>query len=394
MEIYFAPDDDHPADARVGHELALLDGLITPKEGVTLATHGYGVSALVRYLFEHEAGADNFILDTYQAINQGTHAAAALQASTTTDIRQEWQAILEDLVRGNIFADVTWPVIEARSLPSLLEVSDAADTTGTVVQTMNDLSGMLATVTLDNQEWTSLHRLEFWTEEADCGLSLLGVRADGGRDLVARGTGSVSHSDPAQLQSLYDRLLVLVANPRFQGPDYNGSREVTLQGRVRVAEVQPYYPRLSFHLQINTEWDDESLSVAHEMNIWNADGDFTNGVFTAAWDSTIDDGAVRFVGEITVNIDPQFEGITSWNARTAIWHSDDTGFAYEAAGGAVPTTNFFPFSYSAWLEELATCSGINSLTMTEVNNEGTRNLVNYSCAYSSYLKFFFENPME
>jgi hypothetical protein len=393
MEIYFAPNDEYPSWGRADRELALLDGLLTPAQGLNLTRHGYGLSSLIRYLYQHEAAADNFILDTYVGINGGAHAAAALQAATTTDISAEWQAILEDLVRGNIYADVTWPVIQASSPAGLLTVGGDADTTGTITRQLSDLSGLLATVDLDYDQWSTLHRLEFFTEPADCGVSLLGVNADGDRQLLVSGTGRVTHHDPAFLQAQYEQLLVLVSNPRFEEPTYDGARQVSLQGRVRTAQVQAIYPRLSFHLQCDVQWDDESSSVNQEINIWNVEGNWADGFFNASWDSTVDDGAVRFVGQISAAIHPELQSVTSWSVNTGIWHSDNTGYEYSASGTVVPMTNLNLLSFSAWLEDVATCSGVTSVNLTEVNNLGSRATTGFSCRNSSYVKFFFENPL-
>ena len=392
MEIYFAPSDEYPSAARLGRELELLNGLLTPRDGLTSGEHGYGVSSLIRYLFAQEDGADNFILATYQAIARGTHAVAALQAATTIDIPQRWQTILEELLLGNIYADVTWPVIDAQSRPTLLSVGSAVDTTGTLSGSMNDTGGLLARVELDYADWSDEHRVVLWTEPADLGLSVLGVKPDGSREVLASGTGQVSLTDPAALQESYDEFLVLVASSRFQGPGYDGSRPMTLQGRVRSAPVAYNFPRLSYHLQLDALWDDDATTVNQEINIYNADGSFVDGVFTAVWDSTIDEGAVRFVGEITAVVDPEFSRVSSWTARTAIWHSDDTGYEYEAAGGQVPATNLYPHSFSAWLEGTDTCGALDTVTMTEVDNAGSRSLTGHSCRSSSYVKFFFEDP--
>ncbi len=393
MENYFSSQEGYPSAARLGHELELLNGLLSPREGLTWGEHGYGVSSLIRYLFLHEPSADNFIQSTYEAVAAGTHAAAALQAATTIDIAGQWPRILEDLLRGHIYSDVTWPVIQTQPRPTLLTVATAADTTGTLTRTMPDLSGRLATLNLDNADWSSLHRLVLWTEQADCGVSVLGVKADGLRELVDHGTGSLTLWDPAMLQNLYDQLLVLVSNPRFQGPDYDGERSVTLQARVRTAAPVYTYPRLSFHLQCDAFWNDDSSTINQEINIWNVDGDFTDGHFTAAWDSTIDDGAVRFTGMLDVRVDAGFSQVDSWSARMEIWHFDDTGVRYQASGGAVPATNHSLLSFSAWLEGTETCGALDSVDLLEVNNVGSRSLVSHDCRSTSYVKFFFENPI-
>lgn len=392
MEIYFAPSDEFPSVARLGHELDLLNGLLTPRDGMYLDQHGYGVSSLIRYLAENEPAADNFILDTYQDIKNGEHAAAALQANTTIDISGQWQHILEELVQGHIFADVTWPVLDAYSSTSLLQVNSATDTTGTVSRQMADLSGLLADVTLDRSDWTAEHRLEFWCHQASCEVSVFGVKEDGSLDLVGPSADRVILTEPAALQAQYQQLLVLVGNSSFTGPDYEGPSTVTLEARVRTGETPLTYTRLSFHLQFDAIWDNETLTSNQEINIWNVDGTFADGMFTADWDSTIDDGAVRFVGQITVTIAPDFDGVTSWSARTRIWHFDNTGSDYQASGGPVPTTNLFPDTFSAWIEGEGACDVINSVSMTEVNNLGSRNLVDRSCRQSSYVIFSFENP--
>ena len=195
METYFAPPD-YQTISRIGHELELLNGLLTPRDGLTLGQHGYGVSSLIRYLAQTEQGGDNFVQNLYEDLTSGTHAAAALQAATSTDIPAQWQHILEELVLGNIYDDVTWPVLDAQAGPNLLSVGSAADTTGTLSGRMNDLSGLLATVELDYADWTSEHRLELWAEQADIGLSVLGITTAGDRHLVAHGTPSVTLTDP------------------------------------------------------------------------------------------------------------------------------------------------------------------------------------------------------
>jgi hypothetical protein len=389
IEDYFSADPSYCSEARGGREVTLLDGLLVPRSGLDLGEHGYGLSSLIRFLFEAEPTGDDFILATYQAIKTGTHAAAALQASTSVDLTDRWMEMLEDLVEGDIYSDVTWSIIAAQPVRQLMSISSAADSTGTVSWDMPDLSGRIGYVNLNAYEYEQNQRLVFWCDEAsEYGLSVYGVQA-GTMTFLSHAYGKVTLSNLPNLNETFDQVMILVSNQRFQAPDYNGSTRVVLQGRLRESEAERFYTHGKIRIQYDADWSNTSSTIFNqEMNFVEVPGAFSGTSFSATWDST-DSQGVHYWGHLTATLDPADLHVTSWSARNqASWEEGSRDF--QASGGELPVVDLNAPSLESRIEGAETCNSIGSMSAAYYDAEGqpTRQLDGYDCSTGSYVKVF------
>jgi hypothetical protein len=387
IEDYFAPGEEYCSAARGGRELALMDGLLVPREGRPMGEHGYGLSSLIRFLYEAEPGGDAFILDTYQDIKAGMHAAAALQANTTVDLTDRWMEILEELLSGNIYSDVTWATILDHPIRRLMSISGAADSTGTVNWDMPDLSGRLAYIDLNDTEFEDNQRLVFWCDAAEYGLTAYGIAPPDNMEFLSHAYGKVTLSNLPNLNENYDQVMLLVSNQHFAGPDYTGPTEIALEGRLRESEPLPHYTHGALRIQYDADWSNGVHQVNQEMNFAEVRGTFSGTTFTASWDSTgFND--VHHSGHLTANLDPSDLHVISWSARNYSWMDDGTSSDFQASGGVLPDVAVYNNSMDARIEGVETCGAIGGLSVTFINSDGEtyRSLDGYTCSTGSYVK--------
>ena len=388
IEDYFAPNASYCSAARRGRELTLLDGLLVPRSGTSLAEHGYGISSLIRFLFEAEPDGDAFILDTYENIKAGMHAAAALQAGTTVDISDRWMEILEDLVEGDIYSDVTLTTVITRPVSELMCITSPADSTGTVSWDMPDLSGRIAYVSLNNPGYTQNQRLEFWCDAAEYGLTVYACTSSNTLGFLSHAYGKVTLTNLPSLNESYYELIILVSNQHFEGPDYTGPTSISLEGRLRQSEeVEHHYTHGAVRIQYNADWSNVgSTTYNQEMNFIEVPGSFTGNMFSATWDST-DSSGVHCTGHISATLDPTDMHVVNWSASN--YATSDQGTRDFAAGGTdLPDVNVGSTSLTSIIEGETTCNAIDYLSAAYLDADGepTRQLDGYTCSSGSYVR--------
>ena len=390
IEDYYAPSEEYCSSARGGRELALLDGLLAPRTGRDLADHGYGLSSLIRYLYEAEPDGDDFILATYQDIKAGTHPAAALQANTTVDISDSWMEIIEELVAGNIYPDVTLSTLIAQPLiHEVLDINSAADTSGTTSWNMPDLSARIGYVNLNSYAYTQYDRLEFWADAAEYGLSVYGVQPPATLQFLSHAYGKVTLTNLPSLNQNYDQVMVLVTNQHFAGPAYDGTTSLNLEGRLRHTDPPEHeFTHGKIRIQYDADWSTSSSTLYNqEMNFVEVPGTFSGTSFSATWDSTGTNG-VHYSGHITATMDPSDYHVLTWSARNRASMDSGASSDFQASGGELPDVTITQSSYDSRIEGAETCGAIGSLSVTYINDSGEayRTLDGYGCSSGSYVK--------
>lgn len=390
IEDYFAPNPEYCSAARGGRELALLDGLLVPGTGHTMGQHGYGVSSLIRYLAETEG--DGFILDTFEGIKSGQHAVAALQASTTTDISDQWLDILEELVTGNIYSDVTLGVVLGYPAPVLLQIDSAADSVASNLMHFPDLSGQTYFVNYPHYEFNTNQRLQFWCDVPEYGLAVFGLTYPDTLQLLGHAYGPVTVGNLPFVKEHYGSLLLLVSNQHLAGPDYLGPSDITLQARLRETEAAPQYDHGQIRIRYEADWSNGSHVVYQDMNFTEVPGTFTGTSFSASWDSTATNG-VHYSGHLSVVLDPGDLHALSWSARNYSWMDDGTSADFQASGTVLPVVTSTQSDLDTRIEGTETGGAIGGLSVTYVNSEGEtyRTLDSWTCNSGSYVKVLLYN---
>lgn len=391
IEDYFAPNPEYCSEARGGRELTALDGLITPA-GRSLANHGYGQSSIIRYLAEVED--DDFILKTFADISTGTHAVEALQSQTETDLQDVWRDLLEELVTGKIYSDVTLPVLVNYGPPTILTIGSAADSVGSSGLAYPDLSGQPYFLRwTEGYYFNDNQRLEFWCDASEYGLSIYGVKEPGTRELLGHAYGKVVINNLAAVRENYTVLMALVSNHQLSGPNYSGTTGITLESRLRESENFGRYDHARVRIKYEADWSTSpDNTYGQEMNFTEVWGSFDGTTFTASWDSTNSSGTQRS-GHIIVTLDPTTLDVLSWSARNYSLGVNGSSSNFQASGGAVPTDFHNSVYLDAIVEDEETCGSINNLSVTFIDEDGivTRNLDGYTCNPSSYVKVLMNN---
>jgi hypothetical protein len=386
IEDYFAFDDSYCSAARGGRELAPLDGILVAGSSHTMGEHGYGMSALIRYLAESEG--DGFILETFQDIKAGQHAVAALQENTETDISDEWMEILEELITGNIYSDVTVAHVLNYAGGSFMHIYSAADSVASRTLRYPDLSGQTFILDYENSyEFAANQRLEFWCDAQEYGLSVFGCILPDTLDLLGHAYGKVTLSNLSFLQDRYAGLVLLVSNQRMQGPDYLGTTDITLESRLRRSELAPAYDHGKILIRYEADWSNGQHTMYQDMTFVEVPGTFSGNTFAASWDSTGTNG-VHYAGHINVTLDPGDRHALSWSARNYSWMDDGTSSEFIASGGELPEVSATTTFLDTRIEGETTCGSIGGLSVTFINSEGEtyRTLDGYTCNSGSFVK--------
>ncbi len=391
IEDYFAPNPEYTSAARRGRELTALDGIINP-QGRSLAEHGYGQSSIIRYLAETEG--DDFILKTYADISTGTHAVAALQNQTETDLQDVWADLLEELVTGKIYSDVTIPVLVKYGYYFMQTINSAADSVGTHALDYPDLSGQTYYVGWgDGYLFNANQRLEFWCDAPEYGLSIYGLKEPDTRDLLGHAYGKVVLNNLPTVKDNYTVLMALVSNHHLEGPDYNSFTGITIQSRLRETENVGRYDHAMIRIQYEADWSTSpDNTYSQEMNFVEVAGSFSGTSFSASWDST-GTGDVHYSGHINVALDPGTLHVVSWSANNHADHPDGWSKNFQVSGGALPEVTYNTLSLTGIVEHEETCNSIGGLSVVFIDNEGvtTRNLDGYTCNPTSFVKVFLNN---
>lgn len=386
IEDYFAPDQDYCSAARGGRELAPLDGLLVAGPGHTMGQHGYGLSGLIRYLAQTEG--DGFLLDTFELVKAGRHPAAALQEATTTDLPDRWMDLLEELVTGGIYADVTMSVLMDYPLPTLLAMGTAADSVGTYQASYPDLSGRLISVSwYDSMEFAPNQRLELWADVPEYGISVFGLRFPSTRTLLGHAYGKVTLTNLPALKENHDDLLVLVSNQRLAGPEYLGPTTITLEGRLRATEPPAGYDHGLLNLRYEADWSNGQHLLYQDMSFSEVPGVFDGSTFTASWDSTGSSGW-HYAGHLNVSFDPVDLHALSWSARNYAWSDEGASSLFAASGGELARVPTLPPLLEARADGVAVCADLNEVTVIQTSNDGevTRSLNSWTCNSGSYVQ--------
>ncbi len=383
IEDYFAPNDEYTSAARGGRELTALDGLITPN-GRSLAEHGYGQSSIIRYLAETEG--DDFILKTYADISTGTHAVTALQNQTETDLQDVWQDLLEELITGNIYSDVTFPVLMNYGVYYMHTMNSLADSVGTYGLEYPDLSGQTLFVKWGESFFFNNHqRMDFWCDDAaEYGLSVYGIREPDTIDLLGHAYGPVIVGDLPGKRIDYQSLMLLVSNHHLES-DYTGTTGITVQSRLRENPTYAIYDHVGISITYEADWSTSpDNTYAQDMTFVFVPGTFTGSSFSASWDSTNSHG-VHYFGHVNVALNPETLQVMNWSAENGSDHADGWSKIFQASGGAIEHVYANIVSLEAKVEDEETCNSIDALSVVFKDNEGLviRNLDGWNCNSSS-----------
>jgi len=230
-EEKFTDTPNYVSSIRNDCEIAPFNGMEAGTQGNIddAGEHGYGMSALIKYLVSRYG--ESIVRDIYLKILDQQHPVRAIELAINPNfLFMAWEPFLREYVQGNIYNVPKAPFLNATS--GIFRIRSNTDLAKTFTETYPDLSAKLFTIGLNYPNISPAKAINFTIDQDVCDITLFKVKSYG--TLIEY----MSHSSTKELKqkdlrSLTDdkyNLLVMVTNSNyFNTPQiYTNSKQIKL----------------------------------------------------------------------------------------------------------------------------------------------------------------------
>ena len=275
IEKMFTTKTNYVSIIRNGLQMAPFNGFQKGAEA-SASEHGYGMSAVVKYLTDKNG--DALVRTAYQNIKANKHPVEAISPNMPFIW---WDAFFRDYLEGKVYDDVNmgfW----ISSHHGLFDIKAEKDSVKEFKKTYVDYSAALYRVSLNYDKFTDGANLVF-TVPTDADSRVTVYRTVGTKlQLLASSIEKVTVKDILKLKTEKAILLALVTNTASKA-GYLGSRELTLKVKLNNFNLDP---------NLFGKW---STADGEYSLTFNADGTLVQRVNGKDynWNWTIEDGKIK-----------------------------------------------------------------------------------------------------
>jgi len=340
-EELFSDNDNYVSPVRAGNTLAPYNG-VQPVGDMNEAHHGYGLSAMIKYLAE-TYGTDSLV-GMYRNILEGSLPVTSVIRATAEPL-EWWEQFLRAYSLGSIYG-MTLGELTANKT-GMFRIQSESDSLYTHTAEYRDLSGQMYIIRLEDAQSLDGASLECSIEGGMGELSLF--RYNFARsEITFIGTDAeiVTVNGIVDMAEDDSHILALVSNPRSVSP-FTETSSIDFTTRI----VPPEPPEMEFNrfglsftrvggkgITSNGEAVELSdlLMFSYQYN-----GTLEGNVLTASVDST--SGIYYTVGDFSFTFDPLFETITEFDISVYTEYDGNT-VTMKLKGGGLPYSN----TYQGW----------------------------------------------
>ncbi|MCP9769694.1 hypothetical protein EGI22_17460 [Lacihabitans sp. LS3-19] len=229
IEKMFSTQTNYVSNIRNSHQMAPFSGFQKGAEE-NAGEHGYGMSAVVKYLTVKNG--DALVRTAYQSIKANKHPVEAI--SPTTPFIW-WDSFFRDYLEGKVYDDVNTGFWLA-SNHGLFDIKAEKDTVKEFKKTYADYSAAIFRVSLNYDKFTDGANIVF-TLPTDADSRVTIYKTVGTKmQLVASAIDKVTLKDILKLKTDKSVLFALVTNTASKA-GYLGSRDLTLKIKVNNLEL-------------------------------------------------------------------------------------------------------------------------------------------------------------
>lgn len=229
FEQIMAKNTAYVSPIRAGHESTPFDGM-NPAAGVSEAHHGYGMSALIKYIVEKQGIA--FIANLYNEIAKGRTPGDAIRYAQTDIMDLWWDNFYADYIGAKIYSNISVLNFSTGADVKTFDIDEQSDTLKIYTGTIKDLSGKFFVVKPTYDNFQEGEGLEITVANNNQSIAVFSYKGGGSINLVAKAYEKVFVPNLKQLAADKNYLLVLLTNTKATAPNYGNESDFTLKMNV------------------------------------------------------------------------------------------------------------------------------------------------------------------
>ncbi len=310
-EELFSNETDYCSAARTGNEDAPLYGAqYGAFRGAAL--HGYGMSALIKYLVDEYSGNNRLLVSIFQNIMEGQENVEAILNAIGNPDPEWWENFFRQYVLEEIYKDVD-PMWWAGSFKGEFQINSEADSAKTFTDIYPDLSGKIYRIRLNY----SISKLKFTVSGTDHKVTLFKYKRENQVNYIEYLDTSIGSeltiSDVNMLKDDNWHILILVTNCECRPPFYILESEIDLKIEVENKEKVPYQ-KIWFKYYFKGKYMDGGVLKTRGFSILFHNRHFTDisdNTYTVSYADTAAAYGHRRVGNVIVTLNSNHDNIES-----------------------------------------------------------------------------------
>jgi len=373
IETYFANNSaTYISTARKGREGAPFNGLQAGIINEAADEHGYGLSSVMKYV------AMNWGIDairmTWEEYYLGQTACNGLRQQTAM-YTEWWGDYLKEYFLGNIYSDMGPQWVGSNITKTL---RNAEDTAFSFKKTFPDLSGYIYRVEFEYTGFTDHSALQLSVTGTGSGMYIF-KHVGSNMTLLGDSRTTFTVNDLKGLQSSKGKIYVLVYNDSSTPPNYLGSSDITLTGRVSNA-VPLTFTKAFIQVNCKSTWtwvcpgstydQDEGFALSSHLLTGSFNGNTFNGSYSDSY----------YTESVILTVDPVQQKIASLKLN---YHLTQPSGDYQSKTADCENIPFYTTGGTGttyyYATGMQTCNSIKELTGSGTYQGCTRTLKNYWC---------------
>ena len=307
-EEKFTDSQNYVSVIRQGHEMSPFNGM-KPQDGAKEDYHGYGLSAMIKYLTGRYS--ESILEKMFTDIKAGKDPVEAVINGTETPAKW-WQEFIWRYTIGEIYGVEQAQILAEKS--GMYSIATDADTLHTFTGSYVDLSARMYMIRLDNGSFDDGAKLKLSVDGTNSGISVVRFRLNPATmEHLASGASTVEVDKLKDMKASGWHLLAIVTNHRHVKP-YTGTSTINLEVKVDSPKAPVFnFNQFSFssylYGRIVNSDGTTSEGLRNPNYSYMESGTLTGSQFTSTF--TIDSEHAPSSGKITCTFDKFFTKITS-----------------------------------------------------------------------------------
>jgi hypothetical protein len=278
FEGIMAKNSSYTSSIRAGHELTPFNGL-SPKPDGDHAHHGYGMSALFKYLVEENNV--KIVSKIYDQIKLDKSPGSAINLANNDIYSFWWEKFYRQYILGKIYNDVSPLTFSTGAGVQTFEINHDGDTAKSFEGSIQDLSGKLFVVKPKYEDLEPEFSLEVSSPEKNRKITAFKYKGNN-IEYLTTGEQKVVVPDLAKMAEEKAFILILLTNTNSTAPGYNSTENYTLNMRLNSA-IFNVSDVTSVHV---------GYLVFHD-NAYLENGIYTHDDFSSNWEGKSVDGTFQ-----------------------------------------------------------------------------------------------------
>ncbi len=342
----------------IPNSMVLFDGI--HKELVPAINHGYGLSAMIKFLVNKYPATK--LVNFYDQIANNKHPVEAVIISTA-DTKEWLEKFYREYILGNIYdRNMEFWLEKAHSTYTI----NAGNKTRTLAHNYPDISGRIYKIEINHSDFGENKSLEFSVDGGELSHLTLFKYNTNNLKYIADNTNSLISPKISVLKNDNSNLLALVTNNRAKSPFTDKIKLILSIDTKEIINITSCFVALRnldvTYIRTYNSGGSETENLSFSTGFFHGDGStisFSNNTFTQSHDYTGNDG-IHYTGFVELKFDEGLKEVLSFNAKSKMV-DEDKYYGYtsetELSGHNIEKTS----SNEYIIEGLLTCSKMGSV---------------------------------